>query len=161
MNTYIPRNKEHFQALIGFLKDLLKICDGLKIAPVVYGSLAYAMHTQDESVDINDIDLLVPEVSFPKLIEKIADTGFLKFEETTYHSLKVFKDELKISFDAIEEYYKGLPDDFHKETIHDVPVQIVGRQALIEVYKRGRDTIPFKHDVYNKKLEVLIQPERS
>ncbi|MBU0535519.1 MAG: hypothetical protein KKE20_01035, partial [Nanoarchaeota archaeon] len=109
---YHPQNKEYFSKLLSFVKELSEICKELNINPIVYGSVPYAFYTKDETININDIDILVPESSFVNLINKIKENENLRYEETDYHSLKVFKDDAKITFDAIEEYYKDLPHEF-------------------------------------------------
>ncbi len=117
---YYPKNKEYFSELISSVKKLFKICTTLKIKPIVYGSVAYAFYTRDEKININDIDLLVSESSFPKIISKIKQDKELRYEETNYHSLKIFKGNVKITFDAIESYYANLPNDFIKVKINGV-----------------------------------------
>jgi len=152
---YQPQNKEYFSKLLSFAKELFEVCKELNLKPIVYGSLPYAFYTKDETIDINDIDLLVPESSFVNLINKIKENKKLRYEETDYHSLKVFKDKVKITFDAIEEYYKELPHDFVEIEINDVPFTIVSLKALKEIYKRGKDNILIKREPYSKKLEKL------
>ncbi len=99
---------------------------------------------QRQTINISDIDLLVPESSFVNLINKIKEDKKLRYEETDYHSLKVFKDEVKITFDAIEEYYKNLPNDFIDVKINTVSFAIVSLKSLKEIYKRGKKNIPIK-----------------
>lgn len=152
---YQPQNKKYFSKLLSFAKELFEICKELNIKPIVYGSLPYASYTRDETISINDIDLLVPESSFSKIIDKIKENKELRYEETDYHSLKIFKDDVKITFDAIEEYYKDLPYDFVEVKINDVLFTIIPLRALKEIYKRGKETIPIKREQYSKKLEKL------
>ena len=153
--TYQPHNKEYFSKLLSFAKELLEVCGKLKIKPIVYGSLAYAFYTKDETINIHDLDFLVPESSFVKLINKIKVSKKLHYEETDYNSLKVFKDEVKITFDAIEKYYNDLPNDFINVEINSIPFTIVKLNSLKEVYNRGKNTIPTKREQYSKKLKQL------
>ncbi len=153
---YQPQNKDYFSKLLSFAQDLFKICYELKIKPIAYGSVSYAFYTKDETIDINDIDFLVPESSFKKIIEKIKENKKFSYEVTGYHSLKIFKDNVKISFDAIEEYYKNLPHDFVQTKINDVSFTIVSLKSLKVIYKRGAKTIPSKKEAYSKKLKKLI-----
>ena len=62
---YKPKNQDYFEKLLSFSKVLFYICEKYNIQPIVYGSLAYAFFTRDEKIEINDIDLLVPEEAFP------------------------------------------------------------------------------------------------
>lgn len=126
-------------------------------SPVVYGSLAYAFYTKDEKININDIDLLVPESSFSRIIAAVKTNPDVTCEETTYHSLKLFRDGVKISFDAIEEYYRGLPRNFVEGKINGIAFRFVPNNALKEVYKRGAETIPMKKEQYTAKLNALNQ----
>ena len=152
---YQPQNKEYFSKLLSFVKELFEVCKELNIKPIVYGSVASTFYTKDETISINDIDLLVPESSFVNLINKIKENNKLRYEQTDYHSLKVFKDDAKITFDAIEEYYKDLPHDFVEVKINDVSFTIVSLTALKEIYKRGKESIPVKRDQYSRKLDRL------
>ena len=64
----LPVNSKSFQELLKKSAIILNICENLKIIPIVYGSFACFYHTQDENMPVNDLDLLVPEDSFPELI---------------------------------------------------------------------------------------------
>ncbi len=130
-------------------------CVELDVQPVVYGSLAYAFYTKDEKININDIDLLVPESFFLRIMTAVKNLPDVTYEETTYHSLKLFRDGVKISFDAIEEYYRGLPRNFEEGKINDIAFKLVPQEALKEVYKRGAETIPMKKEQYMAKLNTL------
>ena len=152
---YKPQNDDYFFQLLHFLKELLEMCIELKLEPVIYGSLAYAFYTNDESIYINDIDILVPESAFSSLIERITKHSDLRYEETDYHSIKVFKYKAKITFDAMEEYSKDLPRDFVKVILNDIPLTIVSLNSLKEMYNRGKNTIPVKSAQYSTKLQRL------
>jgi len=153
--SYYPQNKEQFAKLLSFLKVVFDMCDKLEIKPIVYGSLAYAMHTEDENIRINDVDLLVPESLFPKFIELIDKSEELSYEETDYHCLKVFQNGEKITLDSIEHYYSNLPLNFENVEINGIGVTIVNLNALKEIYKRGVSTIIAKREEYQKKLDKL------
>lgn len=123
--------------------------------PVVYGSLAYAFYTRDAAVDINDLDVLIEEAAFPRIIAMVAQDSTIRHEATTYHSLKLFRAEAKISFDAKEEYYRDLPDEFVDGRVNGVDLRFVSREALKEVYRRGAATIPANRAKYLEKLKRL------
>lgn len=153
--VYNPHNQGDFSKLLAFAQELFLKCVELDVQPVVYGSLAYAFYTKDEKININDIDLLVPESFFLRIMTAAKNLPDVTYEETTYHSLKLFRDGVKISFDAIEEYYRGLPRNFEEGKINDIAFKLVPQEALKEVYKRGAETIPMKKEQYMAKLNTL------
>lgn len=153
---YYPKNKKHFSKLILFAKELFEICRKLNVKPVIYGSVAYAVYTKDESININDVDALVPKLYFSKIISKIKDKRDIYYEETNYNSLKIFKDKLKITSDSIEEYYKNLSQNFVKVKVNNIPFIIVSLESLREIYRKVKDrTILSKRKGYSEKFEKL------
>lgn len=141
--------------LLTFGDELTKGCEKINIHPVVYGSLAYLFYTQNHDAHINDIDLLISKENFQKIISLIQSKPNLRYEETTYNSIKVFKDDIKISFDSNEDYLKNIDFKTQEVKIGDYPFLIVDKETLQEVYKRGAETIPFKKDAYTLKLQKL------
>lgn len=152
---YKPKNRDYFEKLLSLSKVLFDICEKHNIQPIVYGSLAYVFFTQDEKIEINDIDLLVPEEVFPIIIEEIKKQKGLSYQETNYNSLKVFQNNVKITFDSIKHYYSGLPENFIEISINNFPFKIINLEALKEIYIRGRNNIPVKKDAYQKKIDSL------
>ena len=61
-----PKNKEYFKKLIPFTQKIISLCRDSGIDPVIYGSFAHFIHTKDKSMNVNDIDLLIPKKDFPK-----------------------------------------------------------------------------------------------
>ncbi len=91
-----PANKEQFQNVLVFGKEILDVCKKLSITPLVYGSLACFLHTNDETLPVNDIDFLVPEGSFQALMEKLDGLEGVKYKKMSYHSIEVFKGGIEI-----------------------------------------------------------------
>ena len=60
----LPRNKEKFARLVKFLEEVLHICDGIDISPVVEASLATFAYTNNPALEVNDIDMLIPEQAY-------------------------------------------------------------------------------------------------
>lgn len=125
------------------------------IEPVVYGSLAYLYYTKDFSVDINDIDFLVPEEKFTEIIETVKNKGKYTYQPTDYHSLKVFKDGPKISFDGIDHYLGKLDRSYLTADINGVTFKVLNLESLKAVYQQGAENIPFKKEAYIYKLNQL------
>lgn len=127
----------------------------MDIQPVVYGSLAYAFYTNDEKISINDIDLLAPEKSFQPIVDAIQTNPDVTYERTTPHSLRLFRDNVKISLHSFEKHYGDLSCHFIDGKVNGLLFKFVPREALQEVYKRGLATIPLKKEQYSAKLNVL------
>jgi hypothetical protein len=58
------------EKLLLFGMEIIEICRQVGTEPIVYGSLAYVVHT-DDKIQMNDIDILVPEEYFPKIIAEV------------------------------------------------------------------------------------------
>lgn len=160
MDIY-PANKERFQKVLAFGKEILDVCKELSITPLVYGSLAYFLHTKDETLPVNDIDFLVPEASFQALMEKLAGLQGVKYEKTPYHSIEVFKGEIEIDLDAIEHFLDPRPREVTTVVINGIEFQVLNRASLIETYQEALDKMPAEKRLnekgikYQKKLENL------
>ncbi len=147
--------EKSLKSLIPFGMDLLEYSKNIGLFPIAYGSLAYLYHTGDKVMAINDIDFLIPKNRFQDLIEMVKKHSDLRYEETTYNSIKVFRDNLKIAFDSIEDYLKDIDFKTQKIELGGGMFDVVDKTTLVEVYRRGADTIPFKKEAYTKKLDSL------
>jgi len=67
INT-LPKNKEYFKKLIPFAKEIISICKENKIDPIIYGSFAHFYHTKDKTMNVNDIDIIVPKKDLKKIV---------------------------------------------------------------------------------------------
>ena len=101
----LPKNKAHFAKVMEFFKEVIAICDALKINPIVEASFALFAYTQNANLAVNDVDLLVSKKRFPDLITAIKERQ-IEYELKEYHVLRALKDNLKIEFDAIEYWSK-------------------------------------------------------
>jgi hypothetical protein len=141
--------------LLAFGSELVSACAKCDLNPLVYGSVAVMFHTKDESVTTQDIDFLIPKSRFPDVINFVRSDPRLRFEETTYNSLRVFKGQLKASFDSLEDYLMGMEYQSIQATLAGHKFFFVDRQTLREVYKRGADRIPMKRDAYVNNFKKL------
>jgi hypothetical protein len=161
MTTIQPANEEQFQNVLAFGKEILDVCKELSITPIVYGSLAYFLHTNDETLPVNDIDFLVPEAVFQALTEKIGRLEGVKYEKKPFHSIEVFKDGIEIDLDGIEHFLDPRPRQAISVTIDGIEFQILNRASLIEVYQEALDKMPDEKRLnekgakYQKKLANL------
>ena len=55
MRKIYPKNRELFQELIPFAKEILLICEKNGIPTVIYGSFSHFYHTRDEEMKVNDV----------------------------------------------------------------------------------------------------------
>jgi len=155
-NQIYPKNKDFFLKLVEFGKGCQAISTANGFEPVIYGSVAYLFYAKDDSIEVNDIDFLVPETALDVLAAEFARQG-LKYEITTYHSLKVFKDEIKISFDSVEHYLQGISELAYTVKIEGENFKVLNPESLKKVYKQGAENIPFKKDAYSYKLKHLSE----
>lgn len=155
MNNSSPEQQKSLDNLLPYGKDFVSYCEQIDLFPIVYGSLAYIFYSNDNDIAINDIDFLIPKDRFQDLIELVKKHSDLRYEETTYNSIKVFRDNLKISFDSIEDYLKDIDFKTEKVEVGGHTFELVDKDTLKEVYRRGAETIPFKKDAYSLKLQKL------
>ena len=133
-----PKNKDKFIKLIDFFKEVLNICDKLNIPPVIDGSLAVFAYTNNQDMEINDIDLSVSEMEFPIIIKELEKRG-ISYKLREWHVLEVIKDDLKIGFGSSEYWAKGLPIDYETLQIDNYRVKMLSLTGLIELYRRAMD----------------------
>lgn len=129
-----PKNKDKYIRLIGFFEEILKICNELSIVPIVDGSLAVFAHTKSQNLEINDIDVSVPEDKFPVLI-KIFEERKINYKPKEYHVLQVLKEDLKIEFGSQEYWLKNLPLDLETLQIGEIAVKVLSLDSLTRLYE--------------------------
>ncbi len=119
------------KSLLSLATDLQAICIRLGARPIIYGSVAYSVHTNDWSLGVNDVDFLVEEIFLDGLTAAIRnDMPDAHCELTTYHSLKVLKNSLKVSFDSIQHYLASASSEFITVLVDGTKFRIL-RQSLI------------------------------
>lgn len=150
-----PANAQHLDHLLSFGDEVYKLCRANNIFPIVYGSLAYIFYTHDETIAINDIDLLVSESVFDKLKELLATIPGTSCETTDYHSVKFFRSGCKIAFDAIGHYLGDTNFESVPVTINGKDFELLDKGTLKIAYERGLNNIPKKKAAYTYKLQKL------
>jgi hypothetical protein len=145
-----PANKEQYVRLMKFGREILDICKSLGITPVVWGSLAYFGYTKDKKAVVHDIDFLVPKDSIKKIMEKGLKHNYVP----EWNLIQIFKDDLKIEFDPIEEYYKGT-EDLENFDFDGLVVKVVKLKDLIQMYKKASEVSKDKPEQHCKKFEEL------
>jgi len=132
-----PFNKELFLRLIDFFKDVVDVCDEVNVDFLIYGSLAVFVYTFDIKMKVNDIDVLIKEKDFRKLIKAFDEKGIKYNYDKKWHVLQVLKDDLKIEFDSIEFWQKDLLLDFLKLDLFGKTVKILSLDSLKKVYEKA------------------------
>ncbi|MDO8564100.1 MAG: hypothetical protein Q7R87_03765 [Nanoarchaeota archaeon] len=127
-------NKIHIIKLIKFYKILE---DKIKIKPILYGSLAYFIYTKDNTIKINDLDFLIRENAFKKIIKFLEKSKIKYHYSKEWHTLQVFKGKLKIEFDSIDFWQKNLSIKFQTVTINNAPIKVITLNNLIAIYKKA------------------------
>jgi hypothetical protein len=158
MTSEPPVSGPDLPDLLAFGRELIERATAVGAEPIIYGSLACAIHTGDLSLGLNDIDLLVPEAAFAGLMAALAADPSLVVEATSYHTVKVSRGPLKASFDAVERYLRGIEHGAARAAMDGVPFLVLDRQALARSYERAAETIPQKRDAYLVKLRKLRAP---
>ena len=157
-----PANTASFNELLKFAKTILGLCRKLKLKPIVYGSLAYFFHTKDSTLPVNDLDLLISEAAFPNLIKLLdKQKKNLDYKVMPYHSLEVYKEDLKIDLDSIEHFLYPRPSKAIKARIGGLDFNIINLEALIDIYCEALENMPRikkldkKRVLYTRKLDNL------
>lgn len=160
-----PSNTESFSELLVLVRETLEICRKLKIQPITYGSLAYLYYTQEHQTEVNDLDFLVPEESFPQLLKKLNSIKGATFEQKPYHSIEIFKDGYEIDLDSIEHFLSSRSQETNPTIIDQVEFKILNLDSLISIFEEAVDfnlkTRGPKLDKYQAKLHKLNEVKKS
>ena len=76
---HLPKNKEQFERLKVFTKEIIEILNSIKVKPILWGSLAFFAYTKPKKFTVNDIDLLIPKNSLKTVL------NILKEKEIRYN----------------------------------------------------------------------------
>ena len=153
--NHFPKNKDKFIRLIEFFKEVLEICNDLKIAPVLDGSLAVFAYTKNQEMSVNDVDLSCSETEFPKIISALEEKR-INYRVREWHVIQVLKDDLKIELGSTEYWYKDLPTDRETLQIDDYKIIMLGLNSLRAFYRQAMEDRAKKTDVNEKiKYEAL------
>ena len=106
-----PANKKYFIKLKEFAKEILELCKKIGVKPIAYGSLVFFGYAKDKKININDIDFLILENTFEKIIKALKKRKIKYNYSEEWHTLQVFNKDLKIEFDSMDFWQKDLPHD--------------------------------------------------
>ena len=157
-----PQNKESFKAVITFGKEVLAVLKKVGVQEIiVYGSLAYFAHTEDESLPVNDIDFLLDENYFEQLIPELEKLKDVRVDVKPYHSIELYKGDLEIDLDSIEHFLDPRSRESVAVEIERMNLEIVSKDVLADIYQEALDNMPNeahleeKRSRYQKKLDNL------
>lgn len=140
-----PKNREHFERLLEFGKQVVAICGELGVEPVLSGSLAVFGYTKNQRLVVNDLDLACPEASFARLVNAF-DANGIAHELKDWHVLQVTEHDLKVDFDSMEYWMTDLPATYETMLIGDLSFKVIGLPGLQELYRRGLEANAGKND---------------
>lgn len=136
----LPRNKEHFIKLKEFAKKVIKLCRKAGFEPVIYGSYAHFFYTRDESMNVNDIDLWIPESKYSLLIKLLNEKGIKYKYYEKWHTMSIENGKLKVEADSLDYWYKDIkrklfPRKFNKIDFFGEPVKIITLKNMEAFYE--------------------------
>jgi hypothetical protein len=133
-----PKNKDKVLRLTTFLAEILSICRALDIVPILDGSLAVFAYTNNQDMEVNDIDLSCSEREFPALMA-ILDQKGIGHQLRDWHVLQIIRGDLKIEMGSREYWLENLAIELETIQIDGNDVQVLGLSSLREYYKRGME----------------------
>lgn len=132
--TTKSKNNIIFLQLLKFYKEINEIFRELNIQPTIYGSLAVFVYTKDESMNINDIDVLISEKEFLRIITELEKQNIKYNYNKKWQVLQILKDELKIELDSIERWQPKLSKEYTQIKINNQIIEILNLKSLEKVY---------------------------
>jgi hypothetical protein len=156
----LPKNKGHFKKLITFARRIFLILKENKVDFVVYSSYATFFHTKDEKLEVHDIDVLIADKDYPKIIEALKRRK-VKFKFLPeWDTLEVKEGRLKIDIDRMGKGCKGikkggLPNKTISTDFYGIPAKLVTIQDLYATYYRGYKLATEDKIKLGKKIKYL------
>ncbi|MBS3094304.1 hypothetical protein J4474_01430 [Candidatus Pacearchaeota archaeon] len=140
-----PKNKEYFKRLIPFAQKIIQIIEGEGIPTIVYGSFAHFYHAKDKSMNVNDIDLMIPEhkKNFPKVVNALKKARIKYNYYPKQETLIIKKGDLKVEVDSVGQGHKTMKENtlfkFNHDKIdfYDIPSRLLKLNQIEEMYSRA------------------------
>lgn len=161
------KNNKHLTKMLNFQQEFNEILENSWIELALYGSLPYIYYTWDESIDVNDIDLIWEEKDYSKIINLIKNDKTIKYELTSHNSLRLFRDWAKLSIHSKEKALEIAHFDKHLKNIkiNWVKFKSLSLNDLIKFYKVwALAPKPWKSwylEKFNKLLELKYKDKYS
>lgn len=163
MKSPYPKNKEHFKRLIPFAQKIISICKEVGAEPIIYGSFAHFYHTKDKAMEINDIDLMIPEQgkNFPKIVSLLRKKN-IKFEYLPkWETMIITNGKLRVEIDSVRLGYEGFDENklFGKEydliNFYGLDTKLFKLKYLEDAYVRAYLKSTENKDKIMKKIKRL------
>ena len=151
----LPKNKAFFIRLKKFCKEILDICKKNEVTPIAYGGLIYFAYTRNKNYAIKDIDFLIPENSFNRIMKDLKKKGIKYKYYPKWHTMPIFKGNLRIELDSTDFWQKNLPKDFRYFDFDGLVVKAVSLDTIIKIYKHASEVSKDKPEQHLKRFEAL------
>lgn len=150
------KDSERLARLLDFSKEVVGICNDLGIEPVLSGSLAVLAYTQNENISVNDIDLSCEGKHFGAIIRRLDSEGIAHVLKE-WHVLQVWRDDLKVEFDAQEHWLGDMPEERELLCVEGFQVNMVSLDYLRELYQRGLDDTAAQDDENSQEKHAALK----
>ncbi|MBU1136411.1 MAG: GNAT family N-acetyltransferase [Nanoarchaeota archaeon] len=141
----LPKNKRYFKKLIPFAQRIIQTIEDGGIPTIVYGSFAHFYHTKDKTMNVNDIDIMVPE--HKKNLQKISSILKKSNIKHNYYpkweTLIIKKGMLKVEVDGVGQNYKTMKENslfkfnYDKIDFYGLSVKLLKLNQIEEMYSRA------------------------
>ncbi|MBU2576305.1 MAG: hypothetical protein KKF50_01145 [Nanoarchaeota archaeon] len=140
-----PKNKEHFKELVIFAKKIIKICEDAGIPTIVYGSFAHFYYTKNKGINVNDIDIMIPEhkKNFPKVVRALKKNKIKYYYSPRWETLIIKKGDLKVEVDSVGKGYKTMKEstlfksNHAKINFYGLQIRLLKLIQIEEMYGRA------------------------
>lgn len=160
-----PANRESFEQLIPFAQGILSLCTENGIYPVLYGSFAVFYHTNNGSMEVNDIDVLIPKRCFPQAVELLEKEGLdFKYIEVYpdngMSTITVRDNSLQVELDEVGTDYSTLNEDNILRTaqlinFYGLAARIVTHEQITDIYRTAYDRAVIDRPKLLTRLKLL------
>ena len=140
-----PKNSAHFKRLIPFAQKIIQIIEREGIPTVVYGGFAHFYHTKNRGMNVNDIDIMIPEhkKNFPKIVRALKISKIKHHYYPKWETLIIKKGDLKVEIDSVGKNYKTMKEnslfksDHKKIDFYNIPIKLLKLNQIEEMYNRA------------------------
>jgi len=150
-----PSNKEQVINLEKFAERIISICNKIDVELIAYGSLILFGYTKNKSLMINDIDFLISEKAFVKIMKEL-DKISIKYDYSKeWPTLQITDGDLKIELDSKDFWQKDLPNEFEDFDFNGLIVKAVSLNTLRNIYKKASEVSKDNPHGNLKKFKML------
>ena len=144
MKQIYPKNSTYFKRLIPFAQKILKLIEDVGIPTIVYGSFAHFYHTKDKNMNVNDIDIMVPDhkKNLPKVSNLLKKVKIKHNYYPQWETLVIKKGDLKVEVDSLGKYKTMNEKTLFKSNnvkvdFYGLPIKMLKLNQIEEMYSRA------------------------